>query len=70
MFGAISGKDLETIANYIKQFIKFISHEKNQFELFFYLHQIFQQALVLKDLNLDLINLVSLLFFLFYYLSA
>ncbi len=31
MFGAISNKDLETIDNYFKQFIKFISYDKNEF---------------------------------------
>ena len=32
MFGAISNKDLETIDNYFKQFIKFISYEKSEFD--------------------------------------
>ena len=32
MFGAISGRDLETIDNYFKQFIKFISYEKSEFD--------------------------------------
>ena len=32
MFGAISGRDLETIDNYFKQFIKFISYEKCEFD--------------------------------------
>ncbi|MDX4060267.1 methyl-accepting chemotaxis protein [Aliarcobacter skirrowii] len=32
MFGAVSNRDLETINNYFNQFIKFISHEKNQFD--------------------------------------
>ena len=31
MFGGISNKDLETIDNYFKQFIKFISYDKNEF---------------------------------------
>ena len=34
MFGAVSNRDLETINNYFNQFIKFISHEKNQFDFF------------------------------------
>ena len=32
MFGAISGRDLETIDNYFKQFIKFISYDKSEFD--------------------------------------
>ena len=32
MFGAISNKDLETIDNYFKQFIKFISYDKSEFD--------------------------------------
>ena len=31
MFGAISNKDLETVNDYFKQFIKFISYEKSEF---------------------------------------
>ena len=32
MFGAISNKELEIIDNYFKQFIKFISYEKSEFD--------------------------------------
>ena len=32
MFGAISGRDLETIDNYFKQFIKFISYDRSEFD--------------------------------------
>ncbi len=32
MFGAISNKELELIDNYFKQFIKFISYEKSEFD--------------------------------------
>ena len=34
MFGAISNKELEIIDNYFKQFIKFISYDKSEFDYF------------------------------------
>ncbi len=47
MFGAISNKELEIIDNYFKQFIKFISYEKSEFD---YIESNIEKPMTLEEL--------------------